>query len=420
MTHTSLASWLSYIESQHPSEIELGLDRGRKVLDKLNLSRPKHKVITVAGTNGKGSTCAMLTQYLCAQGQSVGTYTSPHFLAFNERVALNNKPCDDDILCRAFDVIESIRENIPLTYFEFSTLAALWVFDQSDLDYWVLEVGLGGRLDSVNMVDTDVAVVTSISLDHMDWLGNDIDVIAREKAGIARKGKLLVSGVVNPPITIAETALEIGADLQQKGRDFDFIADNDSSNSSVWSWSGYGQTFSNLPIPSLPLQNAATVIAVLVSMGLIPKQDDLVSLFRTAELTGRFQKVSSAPDVFIDVAHNPEAATELANRIRHFTQPPIAVCGMLKDKDIDSVMAHLADSFSDWYCCDLAGPRGAKADELVQNILSNSPSLSQHVNAFDSVQAAFTAALVKAKEEQRSIIVFGSFVTVSDYLAFGQ
>jgi len=417
MAHTSLAGWLSYIESQHPSEIELGLERGKKVLDKLNLSRPRHKVITVAGTNGKGSTCAMLTQYFCAQGHSVGTYTSPHFLAFNERIALNNAPCDDNTLCCAFEVIEAAREDIPLTYFEFSTLAALWVFDQSDLDYWVLEVGLGGRLDSVNMVDTDVAVVTSISLDHVDWLGDNLDVIAREKTGIARKNKLLISGVVNPPVTIAETALEVGAYLQQKGRDFNFTSDHEAS---TWSWSGHGQGFANLPIPSLPLQNAATVIAVLVYMGVKPKQDDLVSLFLTAELTGRFQKVSSAPDVFVDVAHNPEAAAELAQRIGHFSQPPIAVCGMLKDKDISRVIDHLANSFSDWYCCDLAGPRGAKAEVLTDNILRNSPSLSQHVNGFDSLQAAFSAALVKAKEERRSIIVFGSFITVSDYLALSQ
>ncbi|ETX11585.1 folylpolyglutamate synthase [Marinomonas ushuaiensis DSM 15871] len=417
MTHTSLASWLSYIESQHPSEIELGLDRGAKVLDRLNLSRPKHKVITVAGTNGKGSTCAMLTQYLCAQGYSVGTYTSPHFLVFNERVALNNTPCDDDILCRAFEVIEAARGDIPLTYFEFSTLAALWIFEESCLDYWVLEVGLGGRLDSVNMVDTDVAVVTSISLDHVDWLGDNLDVIAREKTGIARKDKLLISGVVNPPITIAETALEIGAYLKQKGEDFSFISDSDIC---TWSWSGHGQSFSNLPMPSLPLQNAATVIAVLVYMGLDPKQDDLVSLFHTAELTGRFQKVSSAPDVFIDVAHNPEAAIELAYRIEDLSKSPIAVCGMLKDKDISRVVEHLASSFSDWYCCDLSGPRGAKAEEIIDNVLRNSPNLSQCVSVFDSVQAAFSAALVKAKKEQRSIIVFGSFITVSDYLALSQ
>ncbi|MGJ8647757.1 MAG: bifunctional tetrahydrofolate synthase/dihydrofolate synthase [Marinomonas colpomeniae] len=420
MTQTSLASWLSYIESQHPSEIELGLDRGNEVLARLGLSRPRNKVITVSGTNGKGSTCAMLTQYLCAQHHSVGTYTSPHFLVFNERIALNDSPCDDEMICRAFDAIEAARGNIALTYFEFSTLAALWIFDQSDLDYWILEVGLGGRLDSVNMIDTDVAVITSISLDHIDWLGDNIDVIAQEKAGIARKDKLLISGVVNPPDSIAATALEIGAHLRQKGTDFNFVSDE-----GLWSWSGAGVEYNNLPTPSLPLQNAATIIAVLTYMGMAPKQEDLVSLFKTAQLTGRFQKVASTPDIYIDVAHNPEAAIELSQRIKQLVRPPIAVCGMLKDKDIASVVSHLANSFSDWFCCDLDGPRGAKAEDLaaeivrcLPNLLSN--DLSSHVNTFHSVNQAYDAALSKAKAEQRSVIVFGSFVTVSEYLTFSQ
>ncbi|MEP0073269.1 MAG: bifunctional tetrahydrofolate synthase/dihydrofolate synthase [Marinomonas sp.] len=415
MAQRSLSSWLSYIESQHPSEIELGLDRGSEVLSRLNLSRPKCKVITVAGTNGKGSTCAMLTQYLCSQKHSVGTYTSPHFIAFNERIALNNSPCEDDLICQAFEVIEAARGDIPLTYFEFSTLAALWVFDQSELDYWVLEVGLGGRLDSVNMIDTDVAVITSISLDHTDWLGNDLDVIAQEKAGIARKDKLLISGVVTPPKSIAKTALQIGADLRQKGQDFHFL-----TSESSWSWSGSGLQYTDLPIPSLPLQNAATVIAILVFMGMKPSQDDLITLFKTAQLTGRFQKVASTPDVFIDVAHNPEAAIELAQRIKQFSKPPIAVCGMLKDKDISSVVKHLSSSFSSWFCCDLEGPRGSKGKEIADQVVANTSSLESHVKAFSSVAEAFDSAIAKAKLEERSVIVFGSFITVSDYLAIGQ
>lgn len=415
MTHTSLASWLSYIESQHPSEIELGLERGNTVLARLNLSRPKYKVITVAGTNGKGSTCAMLTQYLCAQGYSVGTYTSPHFLHFNERIALNDSPCDDDILCRAFDAIETAREGIALTYFEFSTLAALWIFDQSKLDYWVLEVGLGGRLDSVNMIDTDVAVVTSIALDHMDWLGDNLDVIAREKTGIARKDKLLISGVVNPPSTIASTAQEIGAILRQKSEDFHF-----SRNGGVWSWLGEDVQYDNLPVPALPLQNAATVVAVLVYMGFTPTQADLSTLFANAQLTGRFQQVASSPDVYIDVAHNPEAAVELSLRLSELPTKPIAVCGMLKDKDIDAVMDHLSGSFSRWFCCDLPGPRGAKASELIKSISQQSHKSSLEEYSFQSVREAFAAALAQARVEHCPVIVFGSFVTVSEYLALSQ
>lgn len=411
MTPTSLDSWLSYIESQHPAEIELGLDRGSQVLARLNLSRPKHKVITVAGTNGKGSTCAMLTQYLCSQGYSVGTYTSPHFINFNERIALNNVPCDDALLCQAFDVIESARGDIPLTYFEFSTLAGFWIFDQSDLDFWVLEVGLGGRLDSVNMIDTDVAVITSIALDHTDWLGDNLDIIAQEKAGIARPGKLLVSGVVNPPITIAKKAADVGAILQQKGVDYSFeVSDNQ------WKWIGNGLVYDGLPIPTLPLQNAATVLAVLVSMGFSPLKDDLVVLFRSAKLTGRFQKMSSDPDVYIDVAHNPEAAVELASRIKVFSRQPIAVCGMLKDKDIASVVTHLSNSFSAWFCCDLEGPRGATGLEIERLLLETSSHESFDTKRFLSFAEAFDEAKALAVKQNRSIVVFGSFLTVSHFL----
>ncbi|SBS37350.1 Bifunctional protein FolC [Marinomonas spartinae] len=401
----SLDDWLSYIESQHPSEIELGLERGASVLAKLNIVRPNAKIITVAGTNGKGSTCAMLTQYLCSQGYSVGTYTSPHFIDFNERIAINDQPCEDDLICQAFKAIELARGDIPLTYFEFSTLAALWVFSEANLDYWVLEVGLGGRLDSVNMVDTDVAVVTSIALDHTDWLGDSLEVIAQEKTGIARAGKLLVSGVVNPPASLANTANGIGAILRQKGTDFSYVRAGN-----VWSWSGNGLLFDGLPIPNLPIENAATVVAVLSYMGLSPTKEALVSLFRHAQLTGRFQKVSSEPLVYIDVAHNPEAATELAKRIADFESAPIAVCGMLKDKDIDNVMAILASRFSSWYFADLEGVRGAKADELYIKLDHS------HKQSFPSVAQAYDTAVSKAVEESKAVVVFGSFVTVTDYL----
>ena len=410
MMPTSLDSWLSYIESQHLTEIDLGLERGSYVLAKLNIARPKGKIITVAGTNGKGSTCSMLTQYLHSQSHTVGTYTSPHLLAFNERIAINGTPCDDKLICQAFETIDAIREATSLTYFEFSTLAALWIFSQSELDDWVLEVGLGGRLDAVNMVDTDVAVVTSIALDHTDWLGDSIESIAREKTGIARKDKLLVSGVVNPPGSLAETAAMIGADLRQKGEHFSFaVKDNQ------WCWSGDGRFFNHLPLPNLPIENAATVIAVLSYMGLGPTQEALVSLFTTAQLMGRFQKVSNAPLVYIDVAHNPEAAGELASRLSAFEKKPIAVCGMLKDKDINSVILRLMDSFSFWCFADLGDPRGAKAQNLVKILANNS---QQNSDNYLSVEVAFDAALVRAMYEGRSIIVFGSFVTVTDYLTY--
>ncbi|MCO4784610.1 bifunctional tetrahydrofolate synthase/dihydrofolate synthase [Marinomonas atlantica] len=404
MSSTSLEGWLSYIESQHPSEIELGLARGQSVLDKLHLGRPKAKVITVAGTNGKGSTCTMLTRYLCDAGFKVGTYTSPHFLRFNERVSINGQECSDELLCEAFAVIEATRGDTPLTYFEFSTIAALWVFDQLELDYWVLEVGLGGRLDSVNMVDTDVAVVTSIALDHVDWLGDSIDVIGREKTGIARSGKPVISGVVNPPKSIAAVAKEIDAPLIQKHKDFTF-----TQSESSWGWSGLGRSFEGLPLPKLPLENAATVIAVLLKLDISVDVASLTRMFTEASLLGRFQRVESTPTLYIDVAHNPEAAQQLKQQVARLNTPVIAVCGMLKDKDISSVLETLKDSFSEWHFLDLPGIRGAKAAELA-------PYVSQS-NSYHDISSALTAARDSARQQGATVIVFGSFVTVSEYLS---
>ncbi len=403
MSGKTLKEWLSFIESQHPNNIELGLDRCSLVLQRLQISRPKNKIFTVAGTNGKGSTCAMLTDYLCYDSYTVGTFTSPHFLKFNERIAINGKPVSDELICDAFSVIDRVREDIELTYFEFNTLAAFYIFSQAKLDFWVLEVGLGGRLDSVNMIDADVAVVTSIALDHVDWLGDSLDQIAIEKSGIARSGSLLISGVVNPPKTIQSNALKIGAILKQKGEHFSFAMNNND-----WSWSDGQLSFSNLTLPQLPLENAATVIAILSYTGLTPTHEKLNGMFGRVSLMGRFQTVSDSPKVIIDVAHNPEAAKELVKRISMMDARPIAVCGMLEDKDYHSVLEILADSFSEWYFADLEVPRGAKASQL--------SLCNQNSQCHESVKSAFEAAKKAANNKNTPIIVFGSFHTVADYL----
>ena len=404
MSAKSLSEWLSYIESQHPSEIELGLERGLSVLEKLNLGRPKAKVITVAGTNGKGSTCTMLTRYLVDAGYKVGTYTSPHFLRFNERVLIDGVECSDAQLVEAFKVIEEVRGDTPLTYFEFSTLAALWVYDRLGLDYWVLEVGLGGRLDSVNMVDTDLAVITSIALDHMDWLGDSIEGIGREKAGIARAGKPVVSGVVNPPQSIADVAAETGSPLLQKNVDFSFTCYD-----SYWDWQGLERSFDGLPIPKLPMENAATVIAALLQLDIEVSRESLVSMFEKATLMGRFQQVATTPTLYIDVAHNPEAAGQLKQQVARLNTQAIAVCGMLKDKDIGSVMSILKDTFSEWHFIDLPGPRGAKAAELAKFVSES--------HCYDNISDALDAAKQAALAQSATVIVFGSFVTVSEFLS---
>lgn len=398
----SLSDWLSYIESQHPNNIELGLDRCSAVLAKLGFDRPSEKIFTISGTNGKGSTCTFLTHYLGLKKHTVGTFTSPHFVRFNERIAINGEPVSDEIICQAFAHIEQVRGDIALTYFEFNTLAAVHIFSNAKLDYWVLEVGLGGRLDSVNMIDADVAAVTSISLDHIDWLGDSLDIIAQEKAGIARAGKLLISGVNQAPDSLRETALTIGADFKQKGEDYSFSLDSQST----WSWQGNGQVITDLPVPNLPVENAATVLAVLSYSGFKLDFDTLKTLMLDARLTGRFQTLMQSPQVILDVAHNPEAALELQRRLSRSNKNAIAVCGMLHDKDIESVLTCLKNNFSQWYLADLDAPRGASADQLSGYL--------ENYQTFSDVASAFDAAVVAANKQDALIVVFGSFVTVAD------
>lgn len=407
MPAKTLSDWLSYIESQHPNNIELGLDRCSAVLAKLDYQRPSDKIFTISGTNGKGSTCAFLTHFLGQKKYSVGTFTSPHFVRFNERIAINGEPVSDEIICQAFEHIEAIRGDIELTYFEFNTLAAIHIFSNAELHYWVLEVGLGGRLDSVNMIDADVAAVTSISLDHVDWLGDSLDIIAQEKAGIARSGKLLISGVNNPPASLKATSSRIGALLKQKGEDFSFTQVDDT-----WSWQGNGQSLSGLSVPSLPIENAATVLALLSYSGFELDFDTINLLMQNASLTGRYQTLMTSPKVVLDVAHNPEAALELKRKLAESGQSAIAVCGMLHDKDIESVLTILKNEFQGWYLADLPGPRGASA-------LSLSAHLDE-VNLFENVASAFDAAVSRAKDEGDLVIVFGSFVTVADCISHHQ
>lgn len=408
MASGSLLDWLSYIESQHPSEIELGLDRCIAVLNKLNFSRPDKQVITVAGTNGKGSTCAFLTQYFVNTQQSVGTFTSPHFIDFNERIAIDGRPVCDSLICDAFQRIESVRGSIPLTYFEFTTLAAIWIFSQAKLDYWVLEVGLGGRLDSVNMIDCDMAIVTSIALDHMDWLGDSLAQIAIEKAGIARKNKYFISGVNKPPATLIETALKEGAVVKQKHQDFTFSLQPDTNS---WTWQRGNCIFTGLPVPELPIENAATVIAALSYLDEELTTAALIKLMQETQLLGRFQTIATEPHVVLDVAHNPEAATVLKERVTQLNKPAIAVCGMLEDKDIKGVVEILDTCFDTWHLTDLCEPRGAKA-EVIQ------PYLKTKSIAYESLSSALTSALQQAQRENKLVLVFGSFVTIGHTLTY--
>ncbi len=371
--------------------------------------------MTVGGTNGKGSTCAMLESTLRAAGWRVGLYTSPHLLTYNERVRVDAQPASDAELCEAFAAVEAARNGIALTYFEFGTLAAVWHFARHRVDVAILEVGLGGRLDAVNAFDADCAIVTSVDLDHMDYLGNTREAIAREKAGIFRAGKPAICGDRDLPEAARAHARSLGTPLLELGRDFDVAAAATS-----WSyWSPWGRR-SDLPLPSLPgacqLGNAACCLAALDSLrSRLPVTDEAIRTGLTrAFLPGRFQVLDARPQTILDVAHNPHAARALAaNLAAHAsTGRTLAVFAMLSDKDIEGVARTLSPFVDHWMVAGLGEPRGASAEETRRR-LSGLPAGA--VSVCPSVEAAYRRALALAGENDR-IIVFGSFHTVAAVL----
>ncbi|MFH7587387.1 bifunctional tetrahydrofolate synthase/dihydrofolate synthase [Oceanimonas smirnovii] len=398
----TLADWLTLLEGLNMARIELGLERMQRVAGRLGLLSLPSYVITVGGTNGKGSTCALLESMLMAGGMTVGVYSSPHLLDYRERVRINGDFADEQAFCDAFAAVEEARGDTALTYFEFGTLAALWLFRAKCPDVVLLEVGLGGRLDATNVVDSDQAVITTIALDHTDWLGSDRDVIGYEKAGILRAGKPAVCGDPNPPASIAEQARQKGTPMAFSGRDFHWQQQGDS-----WSFTMAGKQFDGLPVPGLPLMNAATALAVLAASPFRLSVDAIATGLRQARLAGRLTELS--PGLWLDVAHNPESATYLASRLAEGQGSIHAVVGMLKDKDISATLAALTPLVSHWYPATLAGPRGADGSEL--------SALLNHAAYFESVTAALTAALAARADGER-VVVFGSFFTVAEALAW--
>lgn len=413
----TLPDWLSYIEQQHPSLIDMGLARTEQVRDALNLPRPS-VLITVGGTNGKGSTCAMLEAILRAAGYSVGLYTSPHLLRYNERVRINAQEASDQTLCESFAAIEKARGDTALTYFEFGTLCAMHCFAQHKVDVVILEVGLGGRLDSVNAFDPDCAIVTSIDLDHMALLGHTREAIGFEKACIYRAGKPAVCGDPLPPQSLIDHAQKIGADLWISGKDFGFNGDR-----TQWQYRGRTQRRSALAYPALrganQLLNASCVLAALEALeDKLPVPMQAVRQgFMLVELAGRFQILPGRPSVILDVAHNPHAAAVLEDNLASmgFYKKTYAVCGMLADKDIAGVLKKMHTRIDHWLFCDLPAPRGAKAEQLAQLLHQIAPSA--HYEVFPTPQAAFEQAKAYATQDDR-ITVFGSFLTVADIFTF--
>ncbi|MCG2583011.1 bifunctional tetrahydrofolate synthase/dihydrofolate synthase [Massilia sp. TS11] len=415
----TLPDWLALLESRHAiTHIDMGLDRVRAVKERMGLAF-SCPVIMVAGTNGKGSTCAMLESILLTAGYRVGLYIKPHFLHFNERARLNGEMADDAALVAAFDFVEAQRGDTDLTYFEFTTLAIMYLLSQAPLDVVILEVGLGGRLDAVNVVDADVAIVTSIDLDHMDYLGDTRDKIGYEKAGIYRPGKAAICSDPLPPQGLIDHATAIGADLWLLGRDFNYMGDKQQ-----WSYGGRGKRFNSLAYPALrganQLLNAAAALAALEVLKLdlpVGAQDVRTGLV-TVELPGRFQVLPGRPVVIYDVAHNPHAAAALGQNLGNmgFYRYTYAVFGVMQDKDIDGVIKPLADQVDHWNVCTLDSPRAANAEDLVARISSLPPRPERTVQAFADPGAAFADALSRAGENDR-IVVFGSFYTVAGVMA---
>ena len=421
----ALAERLARIEGLHPKTIELGLDRVREVAARMRLQLPGTKIV-VAGTNGKGSTCAMLESILLASGYRVGCYTSPHLVRFNERARLDGVPASDEALIEQLDAVEAARGDVALTWFEYTTLAILKLFERAAPDALVLEIGLGGRLDAVNLVDADCSIVCCIDIDHAEFLGDTRELIGWEKAHVYRTGRPAFCTDPVPPQTLVDYAAEIGADLWRFGHDFNYAGDRQQ-----WSYGGRSQRRNSLAYPALrganQLLNASGALAALESLrDRLPVTAGAVRQgFATVELPGRFQVLAGRPSIVLDVAHNPHAVAHLAANLdgMGFFPYTYAVFGMLGDKDVAGAVAHLRERVDHWLCVDLPGPRGTKAEDLarilretVGIVPGQGKDAERTISCHGSPVEALAAAKGRADENDR-IVVFGSFLTVADVLA---
>lgn len=416
MRFQTLDQWLSWQETLHPKAIDLGLERVRAVAEQMELLAPAYRIITVAGTNGKGSSVAMLESILACAGLRVGTYTSPHLWRYNERIRVAGEPAADADIVAAFERIDRARGDVSLSYFEFGTLAALDIFRHAGLEVAVLEVGLGGRLDAVNIVDADCALITSIGIDHVEWLGPDRETIGREKAGIFRAGRPAVCADPQPPASLRSAAHALGARWYGFGEQFGYEAGVDS-----WTWWGPDARLEMLPMPSLPgvfqLQNAAGALMALQALGaqLPVTLQALREGLAQAHIAGRFSIVPGTVEEIYDVAHNPHGATALAAALaaRPCAGRTLAVCAMLADKDASGVAAALAEQVHTWYLGGLDSERGQSAETLAARMpLPAAPRL--HADP----SGALAAARADARPGDR-IVVFGSFHTIAELLPPG-
>lgn len=419
MTNRSLAEWLSLLESRHPCEIELGLERVDKVWKRFQSSHAKEafsgKVVTVAGTNGKGSCVASMQAVLLAHGYSVGSFTSPHFLVYNERICLNGQPVADQNIIDAFELIETLRQDISLSYFEFNTLAALIIFAQKSPDILLLEVGLGGRLDAVNIIDADVAILTSIDLDHQQWLGETRAKIAKEKLGIARANKPLIIGESDYPDNFVNAVENTEADALWVGKDFDYRVQKQQFCANLLA-KGNRQIMVDKIVDQGPLAiNKTLALQALYSLDCQLDENICRDALQTVPIMGRQQQAEyqSIP-IILDVAHNPAATLKLAKNLEKKLGKTIAVAAVLEDKDWQSMVANLDSQIDYWFIAELVGiSRAAKGQSLLK-LLYNAGGEGM---LCETVEVAFLSAIAKAKKTD-NVLVFGSFYTVAKILDF--
>jgi dihydrofolate synthase/folylpolyglutamate synthase len=412
-----LAAWLANIERLHPKNIEMGLDRVKTVMERLEI-RFDCPVLTVGGTNGKGSTCTMAQAIWQQAGYRTGLYTSPHIHHFSERLRINGNPVSDEEIVRCFCAVEEARGHIPLTFFEFTTLAILQILARAELDIVILEVGLGGRLDAVNLIPADVAVVTNVDIDHVSYLGDTRELIGYEKAGIFRRGRIAVYGDADPPHSLVHHAADIGADLRVAGRDFHVVHGCD-----CWDYQGSRLRFDRLPLPALrgknQVRNACNALMAIDALSaVLPVGESSIQKgLATAYLPGRFQVLGKRPDVILDVAHNPHAASVLASNLRELgaCRETHAVFGAMADKDIEGVVAQMRGEVGYWYLTDLPVARAAQTPLLREKLISAGVADSR-ISLFRDVRAAMAMAKRRARKDDR-IVTFGSFWVVAGLTA---
>jgi len=429
----TLSEWLSWQDTLHFSKIDLGLERVRIVAERLNILKPTFPVITVAGTNGKGSTVAFLHAILTAESYRTGVYTTPHITHYNERIAVAGITASDTEICQAFEKIDQARAEISLTSFEFGTLAAMLYFFEQKVEFAILEVGLGGRLDAVNIWDADLALITTIDIDHTDWLGNDREVIGAEKAGIMRSQHPVICGEFSPPDSIALAAQQCGADLYQYGQDYHYQVDK-----TAWHWSSSQHSYVDLPLPALcgeyQLQNAALVIAGLLQLSCTTiqtestatkkfksfkfqlSQSSIVQGLQNVQLQGRLQTLTNQPEILLDVAHNPQAAAQLArylqkNKIKAKTR---AIFSILCDKDIEAVMLSMRDVIDEWHLIHLDDPRATPVEDLKSKL--EELGIKNSFTGYKDFKHIFSCVKSNSAPLDR-VIIFGSFLVVSGILS---